>query len=135
MKAFKETIDGSDAIDEAIVKAEAAIDEIKDVVTAVDAIVTGLQPVPADRYMDKFFPLTSLDAGEEQFIWDAMSQLCTGNDEGDVFELFIKSSLEGEEIKLNSRVQIQRFLAKLFSANVNHQVNWMSDNGKTYSAE
>lgn len=73
MKAFKETIEESDAIDEAIAKAEAAIDEIKDVVTAVDAIVTGNQSVPAERYMAKFFPRTSLDAGEEQFIWDAMS--------------------------------------------------------------
>ena len=35
MIAFKGTIDGSDAIDEAFAKAEAAIDEIKDVVATV----------------------------------------------------------------------------------------------------
>ena len=39
--------------------------------TTVDAIVAGLKP--AARYLNLFFPLTSLDADEEQFIWDAMN--------------------------------------------------------------
>ena len=70
--------------------------------------------------MEKIFPLTNLDADEDQFIWDAMRQLCTGNDEGDVFELFIKNSFDRERIKLNSSVQIQRFFTKLFSSSVHH---------------
>ena len=64
-----------------------------------------------------------------------MSELCIDNDEGDVFDLFIGLIFQGSRVKLNTQVQIQKFLAKLFSASVLNQVNWMGRNGKSYSQD
>ena len=116
MQAFKLTLDETDAIDAALAKAGETVEEAKNAATALAAIAAGLQPI---RFIESIFPLTSLDATEEQYIWDAMRELCIDNDEGDVFDLLIILSQDGE-IKLNSRVQIEKFFEKLLSASVNH---------------
>ena len=118
MQAFKLTLDSTDVIDAALAKAGETVEEAKNAATALAAIAAGLQPI---RFIESIFPLTSLDATEEQYIWDAMRELCIDNDEGDVFDLLIQGFLqEGGEIKLNSRVQIEKFFEKLLSASVNH---------------
>ena len=90
METFYATITQTDAINEALDKAKAALEEAKEAAEEVAEALAKFSAIDPDgRYMEKFFPLTKLEEEEEKKIWEAMSQLCIGNDEGDAFELFI----------------------------------------------